>query len=84
MSETSKEMRKCELCGLIKQTHWTWYLFDGINICPFCYSKLVKNSNPDIYQLKVENTKLKRELLQWESLYGKYPGGPAIIADKVT
>lgn len=22
---------------------------------------------------------LKRELLQWESLYGKYPGGPALL-----
>ena len=28
-----------------------------------------------------EHAELKRELLQWESLYGKYPGGPALLAE---
>ena len=33
------------------------------------------------YHLQKRITELKRELLQWESLYGKYPGGPALLAD---
>ena len=38
----------------------------------------------DKSQLKAENEALKKEILNWEMLYGKYPAGPALLAGKET
>ena len=38
----------------------------------------------EVAQLEAENEALKREVLNWEMLYGKYPGGPALLTRKET
>ena len=61
MSETSATTKQCETCGITIKPRWTCYFFDGITICPFCYNRFVKDSNPDIHQLKSEIANLEAE-----------------------
>lgn len=49
--ETTSTVICCEHCWRIIRPGWSWYVLDGVTLCPLCYLKIMK----DYHRLNNDN-----------------------------